>query len=120
MAKIDDISQQLGNVSAGLISLGQRVDALALRLSVVERHAVNPEAHRAAHDELRDLCANYGITELPKRDAAFGVFDPAEVEALYAKVRSQPGAQDANGVCAAHERTVERLRTIFHHMGWSA
>jgi hypothetical protein len=119
MAKIDDLAEQVGAASGGIVQLAQRLDALELRLAATERHCANPQAHSAAHAELRDLCAANGITELPKRDPT-GHFLPQDLNRLYARVRQQPGAQDVHGVCRAHERTVERLAMLFRHMGWAA
>jgi hypothetical protein len=119
MSKIDELIEQVGACSAGVVALSQRFDGLELRLAATERHCANPAAHQAAHDELRDLCAANGIRELPPKNS-FGMFDSKDVDALFAQVRSQPGAQVPDGTCPAHERTIARLATLFRHMGWNA
>jgi hypothetical protein len=101
-----------------LIGINQRLDALDRRLKIVERQLVNPAANEAAHTELRELLATYGL-QLPPRDETFNQFDPADVDAFYARIRAQPGAQDHHGVCPSHERAIERFGTLFRHMGWS-
>jgi hypothetical protein len=118
MAKIDDLIEQVGAASAGIVALSQRVEALELRLADIERFCASPTAHAAAHAELHDLLAANGLTLPPRYQ--FNVFDPRDVKALYARVRAQPGAQDVHGVCPAHEHTVERLSTLFRHFGWAA
>jgi hypothetical protein len=119
MAKLDDIAEQVGACSAGVVALSQRFDALELRLKNVERHAANPQAHRAAHEELRELLSQYGL-HLPERRDAFGFMHPDDVKALFSQIRATPGAQLPDGSCPAHERTIERLATLFRHFGWAA
>jgi hypothetical protein len=102
-----------------IFNINARLDALQTRLKAVERHVTNPAAHQAAHAEMQGLLSSYGLT-LPPRDDTYGQFDPADVEAMYTAIRSQPGAQDRDGVCAVHKRTIERLGSLFRHFGWAA
>ncbi len=69
--------------------------------------------------DLEKLGVTYG-EKLPPRDEVYGQLDPADVEALYARIRARPGAQDRHGVCVAHHRAIERFETIFRSMGWAA